>query len=65
MNIKLRQTLELEITTLNSHGQGQALFEGKIIDVDDVFPGDKVKASVTFISKEKIFAKAFAKGIIT
>lgn len=59
MNLKLRQTLELEITTLNSHGQGQAVFEGKIIDVDNVFPGDKIRASITFISKEKIFAKAF------
>ncbi len=59
MNIKLRQTIELEITTLNSHGQGQGVFQEKIIDVDNIFPGDKVKASITFISKEKIFAKAF------
>ncbi len=58
-NIKLRQTLELEIASLNANGQGEAFYEGKTIDVENVFPGDKVKASVTFISKEKIFAKAF------
>lgn len=58
-NLKLRQTLELEIASLNANGQGEAFYEGKTIDVDNVFPGDKVKASVTFISKEKIFAKAF------
>lgn len=58
-SLKLRQTLELEITSLNAHGQAQAFFNEKLINVDNAFPGDKVKCAVNFISNEKIFAKAF------
>ncbi len=57
--LKLRQTLELKIHSLNTHGQGEALYEDYLIDVEDAIPGDVVKASITFISKEKIYAKTF------
>ncbi len=57
-SLKLRQTIDLAITDLNEDGFGVATHENTKILIAGTFPGELVRAKITFIGQRDTFAEA-------